>query len=265
MVRHSRGIDKLSKEGRMQSLTDKVVLITGGARRVGASAARMLHAGGARVVLHYRSARAEAQQLADELNARRPGSAGLACADLLEHGALEPMVAAAAAVFGRLDALVNNASSFFPTPIGSIGLAQWEDLVGTNLRAPLFLSQAAASHLRAARGCIINIIDIHAERPLAGHLVYSVAKAGLAGLTRALAVELAPEVRVNGVAPGPVLWPEGHGGFDADERARIVGQTLVRREGTPEDIARTVRFLLADAPYITGQILAVDGGRSIHL
>ncbi|KFB68313.1 MAG: putative 2,4-dienoyl-CoA reductase [Candidatus Accumulibacter vicinus] len=166
--------------------------------------------------------------------------------------------------FGRLDALVNNASSFFPTPFGSIDQAAWDDLVGSNLKAPLFLTQAAAPHLLAARGAVVNITDIHAERPLAGYPLYCAAKAGLLGLTRALAIELGPLVRVNAVAPGPILWPE-EGFFDSTTRAAIVAHTLLERAGCPQDIARAVHYLLEDATYVTGQVINVDGGRSAHL
>jgi pteridine reductase len=166
--------------------------------------------------------------------------------------------------FGRLDALVNNASTFYPTPLGHIDDADWDDLMGINVRAPLLLSQAAAPFLRGTRGCIVNITDIHAERPLAGYMVYSVAKAALAGLTRALALELGPEVRVNAVAPGPVLWPENNA-FDEPARRRIVAHTLLKRAGRAEDVAGAVHYLVADAPYVTGQVLAVDGGRTVNL
>lgn len=246
------------------SLENKVVLITGAARRVGAEIARTLHAEGAALALHYRSAAAEAQALVAEFNAARPGSALAFQADLLETDHLARLVEDVAGHFGRLDALVNNASSFFATPIGSIGEREWDNLLGTNLKAPLFLSQAAAPHLAVARGAIVNITDIHAERPLKNYALYCSAKAGLAGLTRALALELAPHVRVNGIAPGPILWPED-GSFDAAAQANVISRTLLKRGGDPADIARTVRFLLADAPYVTGQILAVDGGRSVFL
>ncbi|MEW5888470.1 MAG: pteridine reductase [Pseudomonadota bacterium] len=245
-------------------LDGKVVLITGAAKRVGAEIARTLHGAGARVLIHYRSAAREAQALAEELNGLCQRSAAIATADLLEVSALPPLVEAAVQHFGRLDALINNASSFFATPLGSISERDWDDLLGTNLKAPLFLAQAAAPHLRAARGAIVNITDIHADRPLKNYAVYCAAKAGLAGLTRALALELGPEVRVNGIAPGPILWPED-GSFDETLQARVVGRTLLKRVGSPADIARTALFLLADAPYVTGQILAVDGGRSVYL
>lgn len=245
----------------------KTVLVTGAARRVGLSIARALHAAGANVMVHYRTATADAEVLVSELNALRAGSAISQQADLLDVEALSALVDRTVVSFGRLDALVNNASSFYATPLGGINLAAWDDLVGSNFKAPLFLSQAAAPHLKATRGAIVNIADIHAERPLAGYPLYCAAKAGLVGLTRALAIELAPEVRVNAVAPGPILWPdEGNSGvFDAAARERIVAHTLLKRSGEPQDIARAVRFLLDEASYITGQIINVDGGRSAHL
>lgn len=241
----------------------KTALVTGAAKRVGRAIARELHAAGANVMVHYRAARGDALALADELNARRPGSAALVQADLLDIPALPALVDACVERFGALDALVNNASSFFATPLGRIDLDAWDDLVGSNFKAPLFLAQAAAPQLRAAHGAIINITDIHGERPLAGYPLYCAAKAGLLGLTRALAVELAPEVRVNAVAPGPIIWPQD--GFDDSRRAAIVEHTLLKRTGSPQDIAGTVRFLLAEASYVTGQVLNVDGGRSAHL
>jgi len=244
--------------------TPPVILVTGAARRVGAEIARTVHAAGATVVLHYRSSAHEADALAAALNDRRPDSASTVCADLGQDGAPEALIDTLLARHGALDAVVNNASSFFSTPLGKIDAAAWTDLIGSNLKGPLFLSQAAAPALRARHGAIVNIVDIHAERPLRHYPVYSVAKAGLLGLTRVLALELAPEVRVNGVSPGAIEWPED-GQFPPAERARIIGNTPLQRVGSPGDIARTVRFLLFDAPYITGQVLAVDGGRSIHL
>jgi len=245
-------------------LEDKVVLITGGARRVGAAIARRLHASGASLMLHYRAAQGDAQALQSELTAVRAHSVALLRADLLDIAGLPEIVRNTVARFGRLDVLVNNASSFHPTPLGEIGLEQWDDLVGTNLKAPLFLSQAAAPQLKKTGGAIVNITDIHAERPLKNYVVYCLAKAGLVGLTRSLARELGPEVRVNGVSPGPVLWPED-GSFDEVARQRVIAHTLLRRAGEPEDVARAVHFFVAEAPYVTGQILAVDGGRSVSL
>jgi len=241
-----------------------VVLVTGAARRLGAAIARHLHARGCDIALHYRSQRDRAAVLVEELNAQRPGSAAAFGADLLDIAAAQSMVDAVGRHFGRLDGLVNNASSFFPTPFADVGEAAWQDLVGSNLKAPLFLSQRAAPLLAASRGAIVNIVDIHADRPMPGYPVYSLAKTGLQGLTRVLAVELAPAVRVNGVAPGAIEWPED-GQFDAGEQERIIRQTLLGRVGAATDIAGAVAFLLLDAPYVTGQILAVDGGRSIHL
>lgn len=241
-----------------------VVLVTGGARRVGACIARALHGAGARLALHCRHSVVEAQTLADEFNAVRADSAAVFRADLLDVEALPGLVAMVVARYGRLDALVNNASSFFPTPVGKTDLAAWDDLMGSNLRAPYFLMQAASAALAESAGAVVNIVDIHAERPLPGYPVYSAAKAGLLGLTRAMAIELAPRVRVNGVAPGAVMWPED-GQFPDAERAAIIDHTLLKRAGRPEDIAGAVRFLLLEAPYVTGQIIAVDGGRSAHL
>lgn len=222
---------------------------------------RALHAAGANIVIHYRSSAAAAKALRDELNAHRPRSAHCHAANLLETDAMQPLVDAAVAEFGGLDILINNASSFYPTPVGRITPAQWDDLVGTNLKAPLFLSQAAAPALRTRRGLIINLVDIHGLRPLRAHPVYCAAKAGLAMLTRSLARELGPEIRVNGIAPGPVLWPEVE---LADAlKQEIIEKTALKRHGSPADVARTALFLAKDAPFITGQIIAVDGGRSL--
>jgi pteridine reductase len=238
-------------------------LVTGGARRVGAAIARRLHAAGANVVLHYRDSEADVAKLESELNAVRAKSAARVKAELLAPIAPRALVSAALESFGRLDLLVNNASSFFPVAVGAIEASHWEELVGSNLKAPLFISQEAAPHLGKHQGAIVNIVDIHAERPLKGYPLYSIAKAGLAALTRSLAVELAPAVRVNGVAPGAIAWPED-GQFADAERGRIVATTPLGRVGSPEDIAQAVHFL-ACAPFVTGQILAVDGGRSIYL
>jgi pteridine reductase len=251
----------MSADAPPDGLRDHVILITGGARRVGAQIARTLHAAGASVFIHYRSSAQAAAALAAEFNGMRADSAAIHPAHLLEDGAPETLIAAALNRFGRLDVLINNASSFYPTPLGQITRSQWDDLVGSNVKAPLFLSQAAAPSLRRHRGLIINMIDIHALRPLKAHPVYSVAKAGLAMLTRSLARELGPDIRVNGIAPGPVLWPEGE--MDDDLKREIIDRTALKRHGTPQDIARTALFLCQDAPYITGQIIAVDGGRSI--
>ncbi len=242
----------------------KSVLITGAARRLGQAIARELHASGANVMLHYRQAAAEAAALVAELNAIRADSAACLPADLLLTDTLATLVGRTVARFGRLDALVNNASSFYPTPFGAIDAAAWDDLIGSNLKAPLFLTQAAAPHLISSRGCVVNITDIHAERPLAGYPLYCTAKAGLLGLTRALAIELAPQVRVNAVAPGPILWPESDM-FDSTMQQEIVDHTLLQRAGNPRDVARAVRYLIEQADYVTGQVINVDGGRTAHL
>lgn len=247
-----------------ESTSTPVILVTGAARRVGAVIARTLHAAGADLVLHFRTSAGEADALAGTLERIRPGSVSLVQGDLCDPDTPARLVDATLARHGRLSGLINNASSFFPTPVGAITAAAWDDLLGTNLRAPLFLSQAATPHLRAAHGCIVNIVDIHAERPLRNYPVYCAAKAGLLGLTRALALELAPEVRVNGVSPGPIEWPEDDQ-FSPQERADIIAHTLLKRVGSPADIASAVRYLVFDAPYVSGQIIAVDGGRSAHL
>jgi pteridine reductase len=241
----------------------KVALVTGGARRVGAAIARYLHAAGASVLVHYRDSEADAAKLEAELNAARPRSASKVKAELLAPIAPRALVGAALDSFGRLDVLVNNASTFFPTEVGAMEASHWEALIGSNLRAPLFIAQQAAPELAKHAGCIVNIVDIHAERPLKGYALYSIAKAGLAAMTRALALELAPSVRVNGVAPGAIAWPED-GQFEDAERKRIIATTPLGRTGTAEDIARAVHFL-ACAPFVTGQVLAVDGGRSIFI
>jgi len=243
------------------SLAGKTVLITGAARRVGAAIVRALHGAGANLVVHYRRSASEAAQLADDLNAKRAKSVVTIQADLLEVAKLPSLVEFAVRTFGGLDVLVNNASSFYPTPIGEITPAAWDDLMGSNLKVPLFLSQAAAPALRTSSGLIVNIVDIHSLRPLRNYTVYCTAKAGLHMLTRSLAKELGPEVRVNGISPGPVMWPEGP--IDEAGRKKIVERTVLKRMGTPEDIARTVLFFAASAPFVTGQILAVDGGRSV--
>ncbi|QOJ23884.1 MAG: pteridine reductase [Gammaproteobacteria bacterium] len=243
----------------------KVILVTGGAKRVGAAICRRMHAQGVRLIVHYRSSFDEAKALHDELNRKRADSVAFVQADLLDTELLPEMVEKAANRFGQLDVLINNASSFFPTLLQQCTLDDWRDLVGSNLQAPLFLAQAAAPYLKEQRGCIVNIVDIHTERPLKNYVIYNAAKGGLLALTKSLAVEMAPEVRVNGVSPGPILWPEDGEWADEAARQQIIASTLLKRCGEPDDIARTVQFLIADAPYITGQIIAVDGGRSIYL
>ncbi|MFZ5662754.1 MAG: pteridine reductase [Pseudomonadota bacterium] len=238
-----------------------VALVTGAARRIGAAIARRLHAAGYDLALHCRRSREELAQLAGELERARPGSVLTLRADLAEFDRLPELVAHTLGRFGRLDALVNNASAFYPTPLGTTTPAQWDELFASNARAPFFLAQAAAPHLRAARGAIVNLTDLYAERPLRQHTVYCMAKAALAMLTRSLAVELAPEVRVNAVAPGAILWPEDEGNTEAQKA--MLARTPLGRTGTPEEVAEAVRWLLQDAHYSTGQTLLLDGGRTL--
>jgi pteridine reductase len=248
---------------RQATLDGRWALVTGAAKRIGAVITRTLHEAGANVAIHYNRSAAEADALAAELNRARAKSAFTVAADMLDIEAVEAMARQVLERIGqdRLDVLVNNASNFYPTPIGSITLEQWDDLFGSNLKAPLFLSQALVPALKAARGVIVNIVDVHSQRPLRDHPVYGAAKAGLAMLTRSLAKDLGPQIRVNGVSPGAILWPDE--GMSDALRAGIIKQTALKRSGEPEDIANTVLFLVRDAPYITGQIIAVDGGRSV--
>ncbi len=243
------------------SLDGKVALVTGAARRIGAAIATTLHAAGANVVIHYRGSADEARALASKLNDLRANSATTMQADLLQTATLPTLVGDVIDWGGRLDVLVNNASTFYPTPIGNITDSDWNDLVGTNLKAPLFLSQAACEELRSRRGTIVNIVDIHGQRPLRNHAVYGPAKAGLKMLTLSLAKDLAPDIRVNGVSPGAILWPEG--GMTDTAKQSILEQVPLARPGEPSDIAGAVLYLVRDAGYVTGQVIAVDGGRSV--
>jgi len=242
-------------------LANKVVLITGAAHRIGATTARMLHAEGMNILLHYRHSKTAAESLQTELNALRAESVHLIQADLHDTAGLPDLVERAIQLWGRLDVLINNASSFYATPIGTVNETQWDDLIGSNLKAPFFLSQAAAPYLRQQQGCIVSIVDIHAERPLKEFPVYSMAKAGLVMLTKSLACELGPEVRVNAVAPGAILWPENLG---ESEKEKIISRTFLKRQGAPDDIARAILYLIRDAGYMSGQVLTVDGGRSLN-
>ncbi len=243
-------------------LEGRVGLVTGGARRIGAEIVRALHAAGMDLVIHYGRSEGPAIRIMQELEARRPDSVRRIQADLHHTGGLGDLVERAGAWRGRLDLLVNNASVFYPTPLEQATEAQWDDLLAVNLKAPFFLARHAGRWLKASRGSIVNLVDIHAQRPLEGHPVYSIAKAGNAMMVKALARELGPEVRVNGVAPGAILWPDGL--LSEEARAEILERTALKRTGRPEDIARTVLFLVRDAHYITGQILVVDGGRSLQ-
>jgi pteridine reductase len=245
--------------------TNKVVLITGGAKRVGAAICRCLHAEGFKLMIHYKSSINEARALQTELSLLRPNSVAIIQGDLLNTSSLPNLISETISHFGSLDVLINNASTYYASEIGDIDEAKWQDLMGSNLKAPLFLSQAAAQELRKNHGCIINITDMHIERPKKGYIIYSVAKAGLVTLTKSLAHELSPEVRVNAVAPGPVQWPENNPQFDEVYRQRVINQTLLKRVGEAEDVAKAVKFLVTDAPFITGHVLAVDGGRSLNL
>ena len=242
-------------------LSGKVVLVTGAARRVGAVIAAAFHGAGAGTAVHYRSSRSEAEALVARLDAARTESARAFRADLADARACETLVDDVLRAFGRIDVLVNNASTFYPTPIGSITPDQFDDLLGSNLKAPLFLSQAAAPALAKHEGLILNIGDIHGLSPLARYAVYSAAKAGLLMLTRSLARELGPAIRVNAIAPGPVMWPER--GVDEALRERIVARTALKRSGSADDVARAALFFATDAPFVTGQVLAVDGGRLV--
>jgi pteridine reductase len=238
-----------------------VALVTGGGKRIGAEISRRLHGAGYDLAIHYRHSEHEALELKSELDRQRADGVLLLPGELAAPGVPAALVASVLAHFGRLDGLVNNASAFFPTPLGAVTDAQWQELFASNARAPFFLAQAAAPPLRAARGAIVNLVDIHAERGLREHTPYVMAKSALAAMTRSLALELAPEVRVNGVAPGAVLWPEQ--GKSEAEKQSMLRSTPLGRAGTPEEIAEAVRWLLQDASYCTGQILRVDGGRSV--
>jgi len=251
----------MSAEQHSHPLAGRTALVTGGARRLGAAIVEALHDAGARVVIHYRASGGEAEALAARLEAARPGSAVCVQGDLVDTLGLPGLAERAAAAFGGLDLLVNNASSFYPTPFGRITERHWDELMGSNLKAPLFLSQAAAPWLRKQHGAIINMVDVHARRPLAGHAVYCAAKAGLEMLTYSMARELAPEIRVNGIAPGAILWPET--GIDEAEKAATLAGIPLGRTGAPADIAACALYLAAPGSYLNGQVIAVDGGRHL--
>ncbi len=240
--------------------TNKVAIITGGARRIGRTVALELHKENIDIVLHYRNSAQDAAELANELNASRENSCVLVQGELNDETVLEKIITTAIEHFGRLDILVNNASSFYPTPIEKITDGQWNDLFASNLKAPAFLCKYATPELRKNNGCIVNIIDVYANRPLANHPIYCAAKAGLQSLTKSLAADLAPDIRVNGVSPGAILWPEDDSGVAPQEV--LLKRIPMNRLGDPNDIAQTIVFLSCKAPYITGQIIAVDGGKS---
>lgn len=242
---------------------DRVVLVTGGARRIGAAIVKTLHAAGMCVAMHYRGSKKEAQALVQELNRQRDGSVRSFQADLSDPRAPEQLITQVIKHFGRLDALVNNASAFYPTPLGSVTEAQWEELFATNLKGPFFLAQAAGAALVVHDGCIVNITDVHADQPMKNHAVYSMAKAGLVMMTRSLAKELGPAIRVNAVAPGAILWPETP--MPENVKNAILQRSSLRRQGTPEEIAQAVLFLIRDATYTTGEVIRVDGGRHLYM
>ncbi len=245
------------------SLSGKIALITGGAKRIGACTSRQLHAAGMNIVIHCHASVQSANMLADKLNQQRKNSARVIQGNLNNESVYTTLINQAVDCWGRLDALINNASTFFPTPVGSITLDNWDNLINSNMKAPLFLSQAAAPALKQSQGCIINMVDVHAQRPMSKHTVYCAAKAGLTMITQSLAKELGPDIRVNGVAPGAILWPEN--GMSDKTRTLILERTALKRPGNPDDIAKTVLFLIRDASYITGQIIPVDGGRSLNI
>lgn len=246
-----------------------VALVTGGARRIGAEIVNRFHGAGFNVVLHYRHSADAARELANSLNQARANSVKLVSGELSSVTAIRELAEKARQAWGRLDTLINNASAFYPTPLNSASEEEWEDLMNSNLKAPFFLAQALADELKKNRGCIVNLVDIHADRPLKNHPIYCAAKAGNLMLVKSLARELAPEVRVNGIAPGAILWPEQEADVTAQEniltvQEKILTKVPLQKTGSPADIARTILFLVKDAPYITGQIIAVDGGRSIY-
>lgn len=245
-------------------MASKVALITGSAKRIGAAIAEKLHQENINVIIHYRHSQDEAEKLCEKLNAVRHKSAVSLFADLNNTKSLKNFIAAAERTWQRLDYLINNASNFYPTPFGNIEKEHWQDLLASNLTAPFFLSQAAYPLLKKNEGSIINITDIHAKRPLKNYSVYCIAKAGLVMLTKSLAKELAPEVRVNAVAPGSIIWPTGDNELDRATQEKIIAKTCLKRLGKPLDIAKAVLFLIKDAPYITGQIISVDGGRLLN-
>ena len=239
----------------------KNVLVTGAGKRVGAACARMLHDEGCNIVIHYRSSRNDAELLNEQLNHKRPDSAKLIQADLLSDDALKGLAKTAVSAWGGIDVLVNNASAFYATPMAEVTEQQWHELLGSNLKAPFFLAQYLSRSLKERSGCIVNITDIHAECGLKSYPVYSIAKAGLAALTKILAKELAPNIRVNAVAPGAILWPEND--VTDAEKAKILERVALQRKGSSADIAKAVGFLIRDADYVTGQIISVDGGRTL--
>jgi len=248
----------------MNSLSENVALITGGSGRIGAQTARRLHQAGWRIAIHFRNSKDKALALQKDLEDQRPNSVALFQADLIETASIPTLINEVEQRFGRLDALINNASSFYPTPINEISEEQWDDLIGSNIKAPLFLAKAAAPLLKTTQGCIVNLVDVHGFRPMKNHTIYSMAKAANAMMVKSLARELAPAIRVNGVAPGAIAWPENDNQQSMTDKTKqdILSRIPMAKKGEFDDIAKTIQFLIEDAPYITGQIIAVDGGRT---
>lgn len=248
---------------RKHPLTSKVALITGAARRIGAEIARTLHAQGMHIVLHYNASEEDALKLCEDLNQKRDNTAIALRADLHDAESEKVLVQKAIQIWGRLDALVNNASRFYRTSFGKVTEYAWDDLMNSNVKAPFFLAQAAAPYLAEQRGVIVNITDIHGDRPLRDYSVYCISKSALLMATKVLAKELGPAIRVNAVSPGPILWPEGENTLLEAEKKRIIEQTILQRSGCPEDVASAVLYFIADAEYVTGQVLEIDGGRML--
>lgn len=244
---------------------NKVILITGGAKRIGAAIGEYLHKEGCNIIIHYRESDQEAKALQIKLNQKRPNSAQIIQADLLEFDSYKYIIDKAVKFYGRIDCLINNASSYYPTPLNQVNNDSWIDLVGSNLKAPLFLSKEASKYLKKTKGSIINITDTHIKRPKKKYIIYSIAKAGLVTLTHSLAHELAPEIRVNGVAPGPIIWPINMKEYSSQYKKNVIAETLLKKIGSPTDIAKAISFLINNADFITGHILEIDGGRSFSL
>lgn len=247
-----------------KTLTPKVALITGAARRIGKEIACLLHDTGANIILHYHTSKKDATQLCDALNQKRPRSAVMLSADLKKVEAIKALVQKALEPWKRLDVLINNASQFYRTPLNQATETAWDDLISSNLKAPFFLAQAAAPFLNLNKGCIVNITDIHTDFPLRDYSIYCISKAGLSAMTKILAKELGPLIRVNAIAPGAILWPEGENALPDAEKQKIIAHTTLLRPGSPEDIAKAVLFFVQDAGYVTGQTLHIDGGRTVE-
>ena len=239
----------------------KFALITGGSRRIGAAICRNLHNAGIDIMIHYRNSKNDAIALQDELNNIRKGSTCIVQANLLEFESYEYIITEMINSFGRIDFLINNASSYYPTKVGDISLEQWDDLISTNLKAPLFLSQSAYPYLKKTKGSIINITDAKIKTPKKDYAVYSIAKSGLENLTKALANDFGPDIRVNSVAPGAIIWPESNQEYTKESREEVINQSILKRIGEPADIAKAVEFLLLNAPFVTGETINIDGGR----